>query len=76
MELHDDTSPTGARSTTIEPDLRDGHATSVSRRRVSGTILALDLLAIVAFVDPVVIPRLTPGTHSQERSDRWQACSH
>jgi hypothetical protein len=59
MELHDDTFPIGSRSTTIDPDLRDERVTSVSRRWVFGAILALDLIAIVAFVALVVIPRLT-----------------
>ena len=83
MELHDDTFPTGPRSTTIDPDLRDERATSVGRQRVFGAALPLHLLAIVAFVGLVVIPRLTPRITSritsritQERSDRWQACSH
>jgi hypothetical protein len=59
MELHDDTFSTGSGSTTIDPDLRDERATGATRRWVFGAILVLDLLAIVAFVGLVVIPRLT-----------------
>ncbi len=59
MELHDDTFPIGSRSTAIDPDLREERTTGVGRRWVFGAILALDLLAIVAFVALVVVPRLT-----------------
>jgi hypothetical protein len=58
MALHDDTFPTASRST-IDPDLHDERATSAMRRWVFVGILVLDLLAIVAFVGVVVVPRLT-----------------
>jgi hypothetical protein len=58
MEPHGDTFPEGPRST-IDPDLHDERAASEIRRWVFGAILVLDLLAIVAFLGMVVVPRLT-----------------
>jgi hypothetical protein len=59
MELHDDTRSHGSTSTADDPDLRDDRATPASERWWFGAIVALDILAIVAFVAWVVIPRLT-----------------
>jgi hypothetical protein len=58
MAPHDDAFPTASRST-IDPDLHEERSTSVIRRWVFGAILVLDLLAILAFVSVVVVPRLT-----------------
>jgi hypothetical protein len=56
MELHDDTV---SRSTAEDLDLRDDRATGAHRRWWFGVIVALDLLAIVAFVALVVLSRFT-----------------
>jgi hypothetical protein len=57
MAPHDDAFPTASRA--IDPDLHEERSTSVIRRWVFGAIFVLDLLAIVAFVSMVVVPRLT-----------------
>jgi hypothetical protein len=59
MELDDDTLSRGSRSTTVDPDLRDEHARGASRRWAFGLAVGFDIIAIVAFVSLVVIPRLT-----------------
>jgi hypothetical protein len=56
MELHDDTV---SRSMVEDLDLRDDPATVTRRRWWFGVIVALDLLAIVAFVAVVVTSRFT-----------------
>ena len=56
MELHDHTL---SRSTAEDLDLRDDRATVTRRRWWFGVIVALDLLAIVAFVVLVVMSRFT-----------------
>ena len=56
MELHDDMV---ARSTPEDLDLRDDPATVARRRWLFGVIVALDVLAIVAFVALVVTSRFT-----------------
>ena len=58
MELHEDDAPDAAALST-DSDLRDDRAPSASRRWVFGAIVALDLLAIGAFLTYVVIPKLT-----------------
>ena len=56
MELHDDMV---SRLTPEDRDLRDDPTTVARRRRLFGVIVALDLLAIVAFVVLVVTSRFT-----------------
>ena len=56
MELHDDTV---SRSTAEDLDLRDDRPTVTRRRWWFGVIVALDLLAIVAFCALVVMSRFT-----------------
>lgn len=59
MELDDDTVPRGSTRTPEDPDLREDRTRSASQRWWSGAIVALDLIAIIAFVALVVIPILT-----------------
>jgi hypothetical protein len=54
MELHDDMV---SRLTPEDLDLRDDPATVARRRWLFGVIVALDALAIVAFVALVVVSR-------------------
>jgi hypothetical protein len=56
MELHDDMV---SRLTPEDLDLRDDPATVARRRWLFGVIIALDVLAIVAFVALVVTSRFT-----------------
>ena len=56
MELHDDMV---SRLTLEDLDLRDDPNTVARRRWLFGVIVALDLLAIVAFVALVVTSRFT-----------------
>ncbi len=56
MELHDDMV---SRLTPEDLDLRDDPHTVARRRWLFGVIVALDLLAIVAFVALVVTSRFT-----------------
>ena len=59
MELGDDMVSSELGVTTVEPDVRDDRAARAGRRWMVGAIVAFDLLAIVAFVTYVVIPRVT-----------------
>ena len=56
MELHDDMV---ARTTPEDLDLRDDPATVARWRWLFGVIVALDVLALVAFVALVVTSRFT-----------------
>lgn len=60
MELRDDEMVTSElRGMAVDHDLREDHDPPASHRWMFAAIVALDLLAIVAFVTYVVIPRLT-----------------
>ena len=56
MDLHDDMVST---LTSEDLDLRDDPATVTRRRWLFGVIVALDVMAIVAFVALVVMSRFT-----------------
>jgi hypothetical protein len=59
MERKDDTFSHAPTPSQGDPDLRDDAAAPASERWWFGTIVALDIIAIEAFVASVVIPRLT-----------------
>ena len=60
MEILEDTTSRRDRLSAPEDlDLRDEHARSTHHRWWFGTILALDTLAILAFLAWVVVPKLT-----------------
>jgi hypothetical protein len=59
MERKDDTFSGASTPSQDDPDLRDDRAAPASGRWWFGAIVALDIIAIEAFVASVVIPRLT-----------------